>query len=66
MKANNLSFHTPSTPGMGSRGQLFFFSESGHVAYQNEGKEVLTNMQLKTLTLTHTPDLLGQILKLCR
>ena len=40
MKANNLSFHTPTTPGMGSRGQIFFFSESDHVAYQNEGKEV--------------------------
>ena len=31
----------PSTPGVGGvKGFKLFFSESGHVAYQNEGKEV--------------------------
>ena len=30
-----LPLHTPSTPGVGSKGLVvFFFSESGHVAYQ--------------------------------
>ena len=49
---------------MGSKGKKK--SESGHLAYQIEGKEVKTNMQVKTLTL-HTPlssgiGLKGQIL----
>ena len=71
MKANILSLHTPSTPGFGSKGQIFvFFSESDKVAYQIKMKEVKTNMQAKSLTL-HTPltsgvGLKGQILKLCR
>ena len=34
MKANILSLHTPTTPGVGSKGILF--SKSGHVAYQSE------------------------------
>ena len=32
------------------RGQIFFFSESGHVAYQMKGKEVLIDMQEKAST----------------
>ena len=39
MKANMLSLHTPTTPGMGSKG-VFFFSKSGHVAYQIKVEEV--------------------------
>ena len=39
MKANMLSLQTPTTPGVGSKG-LFFFSESGHVAYQIKVEEV--------------------------
>ena len=35
IKANMLSLHTPTTPGVGSKGLfLFFFSKSGQVAYQ--------------------------------
>ena len=33
MNANMLPLHTPTTPGVGSKGH-FFFSKSGHVAYQ--------------------------------
>ena len=40
MKANMLSLHTPATPGVGSKGQLVFFSKSGHVSYQNKVEEV--------------------------
>ena len=57
MKANMLSLHTPMTSGV--RGQkviLFFFSKSGHVAYQIKVEEVQTYMQ----------GFKGQILKLCR
>ena len=39
MKANMLSLHTPTTPGVGSKGH-FLFSKSGHVAYQNKVEEV--------------------------
>ena len=48
MKENILSLHTPLTPGMGSKGQVFVFSESGHVAYQ---------ITSKNFYLTHTPDI---------
>ena len=34
MQAHILSLHTPSTPGVGSEVETFFFSESSHVAYQ--------------------------------
>ena len=53
MKANMLSLHTPTTPGVGSKCH-FFFSKSGHVAYQIKVEEVKTNMQGNTLNL-HTP-----------
>ena len=41
MKVNMLSLHTPTTPWV--RGQkviFFFFSKSGHVAYQMKVEEV--------------------------
>ena len=34
MVANILPTDTPSTQGMGSKGQTIYFSESSHVAYQ--------------------------------
>ena len=41
IKANMLSLHTPSTPGVWSKGHIFFFfSKSGHVAYQIKVEEV--------------------------
>ena len=49
---------------------FFFFSKSGHVAYQIKVEEVLTYMQGNTLnlhtTLTSGVGFKGQILKLCR
>ena len=70
MKANMLSLHTPTTPGVGSKVILFFFSKSGHVAYQIKVEKVKTYMQGNILNL-HTPltsgvGFKGQILKLCR
>ena len=35
MKASMLSLHTPTNPGVGSKGHFLFFSKSGHVAYKN-------------------------------
>ena len=41
MKANMLYLHTPTTPGVGSECHIiFFFSKSGHVAYQIKVEEV--------------------------
>ena len=34
MLANNLLLHLPLNPGVGSKGQFVFFSESSHVADQ--------------------------------
>ena len=39
MKANMLSLHTPTTTGWGQK-VIFFFSKSGHVAYQIKVEEV--------------------------
>ena len=39
MKANMLSLHTPTTP-WGQKVIFFFFSKSGHVAYQMKVEEV--------------------------
>ena len=70
MKANILSLHTPTTPGVGSKCHFLFFSKSGHVAYQSKVEEAKTYMQVNTLNL-HTilaseVGFKGQILKLCR
>ena len=41
MKANMPYLHTPTTPGVGSKGHIiFFFSKTGHVAYQIKVEEV--------------------------
>ena len=37
MVANILPTDTPSTQGVGSRGQTIYFCESSHVAYQIKG-----------------------------
>ena len=37
MVANILPTDTPSTQGVGSKGQTIAFSESSHVAYQIKG-----------------------------
>ena len=43
IKGNDVSeylpFHKPMTPLMGIKGQLFFFSESGHCVYKISGNE---------------------------
>ena len=55
MKANMLSLHTPTTPGVGSKGHFFFFSKRGLVAYQIKVEEVQTYMQGNTLNLHKHP-----------
>ena len=37
MQGHFLSLYAPLAPWVGSKGQNIFFSESCHVAYQNEG-----------------------------
>ena len=45
MVANILPTDTPSTPGVGSKGQTIIFSESSHVAYQiNAGSNMVANI----------------------
>ena len=50
--------YTPLTPGVGSKGHIFFFSESSHVACKIKGNEAENTLQANILpfcTLT-TPD----------
>ena len=44
MIANILPLHTPLTPGVGSKGQIFI-SESSHVAHKSNGNEAENSMQ---------------------
>ena len=65
MNANMLSLHTPTTPGLGSKGHIFFLSKSGHVQYLINLEEVSTYMRGNTLNfytpLTSGVGLKGQI-----
>ena len=44
MVANIMPTDTPSTQGMGSKGQTIYFSESSHVAYQIKADDTGSNM----------------------
>ena len=44
MVANILPTDTPSTQGVGSKGQTIFFSQSSHVAYQIKADDAGSNM----------------------
>ena len=44
MVANILPTDTPSTQGVGSKGQTLSFSESGHVEYQIKAYDAGSNM----------------------
>ena len=54
MVANILSTDTPSTQGVGSKGQTISFSESSHVAYQIKADDAGSNMVANILP-TDTP-----------
>ena len=54
MVANILPTDTPSTQGMGSKGQTISFSESSHVAYQIKADDAGSNMVANILP-TDTP-----------
>ena len=58
MLANVLPLHTPVTPGVGSKGQFFVFSESNHVACKIKGNEAETTLQTYILPFCTptTPD----------
>ena len=66
MVANILPTDTPSTQGVGSKGQTTYFSESTHVAYQIKADDAGSNMVANSL-LTDTPSTQGgQKIKLYR
>ena len=54
MVVNILPTGTPSTQGVGSKGQTLFFSESSHVAYQIKAEDAGSNMVANILG-TDTP-----------
>ena len=54
MVANILPTDTPSTKGVGSKGQTIYFSESSHVAYQIKADNAGSNMVANILP-TDTP-----------
>ena len=54
MVANILPTDTPSTQGVGSKGQTICFSESSHVAYQIKADEAGSKMVANILP-TDTP-----------
>ena len=54
MVANILPTDTPSTQGVGSKGQTLSFSETSHVAYQIKADNAGSNM-VANIVLTDTP-----------
>ena len=56
MVANILPTDTPSTQGVGSKGQTISFSESSHVAYPIKGHH-----ESKYVVITHTNDPWGGV-----
>ena len=58
MVANILPTDTPSTQGVGSKGQTLSFSESSHVAYQIKADNAGSNMVANILP-TDTPSTQG-------
>ena len=54
MVANILPRDTPSTQGVGSKGQTIYFCESSHVAYQIKVNRAQSTMKANMLSL-HTP-----------
>ena len=58
MVANILPTDTPSTQGMGSKGQTIYFSQSSHVAYQIIAYDAGSNM-VATILPTDTPSTQG-------
>ena len=58
MVADILPTDTPSTQGVGSKGQTISFSESSHVAYQIKADDAGSNMVANILP-TDTPSTQG-------
>ena len=64
MVANILPTDTPSTQGVGSKGQTIYFSESSHVAYQikadDTGRNIVANILPTDTPLTQGVGSKGQ------
>ena len=70
MKANMLSLHTPTTPGVGSKGHFLFFLKVVMLHIKLKWKKCRPTCKVILLNL-HTPltsgvGFNGQMLKLCR
>ena len=61
MVANILPTDTPSTQGVGSKGQTISFSESSHVAYQIKADNAGSNMVANIFAQRHTLDPGGRV-----
>ena len=68
MVANILPTDTPSTQGVGSKGQTIYFSESSHVAYQikadDTGSKMVANIMPTDTPSTQGVGSKGQIISL--
>ena len=60
MVANILPTDTPSTQGVGSKGQTIYFCESSHVAFQVKGLST-EHHESKYAVFTHTNDPWGRV-----
>ena len=58
MVADILPTYSPSTQGVGSKGQTISFSESSHVAYQIRAEDLGSSM-VTNILLTDTPSTQG-------
>ena len=61
MVANSLPTDTPSTQGVGSKGQYVYFCESSHVAFQIKGNLAQSTMKAIYAVFTHTNDPWGRV-----
>ena len=70
MVANILPTDTPSTQGVGSKGQTIYFSENSHVAYQikadNAGSNMVANILPTDTPLTQGVGSKGQTVSLLK
>ena len=60
MVANSLPTDTPSTQGVGSKGQTIYFPESSHVAYQIKADDAGSNILHTDTPLTQGMGSKGQ------
>ena len=63
MKANMMSLHTPTTPGVGSKGHFFSLLNMAMLHIKLKLKKCRPTYKLTLFEFTHTPNLLGLVLR---